>query len=392
MHIGELDSHDELIIKSMESLIPSSGREYYPIKYFKHSIFDIFKKAQATRTNIKLEGPTGSGKTTAVEAYCELTKQPHFVSNMNGSTTSEGLIGAYVPNDTINDSRSYIWKDGIIVRSIRYSNIWMPIYVTRVDDGFMYNFPEGKEHYDVDIENNQIAKEDILENCGDRLKVKAWPRCMLTIEEINFSPEELMSVWFSLLDIRRNIVLNEKNGEVLKAGKFLSINATMNPDYIGTNELNKALNDRFLIKLTVNYDSKVENKIIISLAKKYDFHVNDVKVIKTFVSLIRKGKKEHQCEDDISTRMIEAYMNIKGQFGDDLARLSLLNSFNEDDRDYAASQFAMAETNSDSFDVDSQEMDGLDLKSFKGYKPLENTGTTIPSRNKKNGKAPFYVN
>jgi MoxR-like ATPase len=360
------------LIEVMNDLVPTLGKKFHTASLAGTDVFELIDKAQRNRINMKLQGPTGSGKTTYFEGFCEYTKQPHFVSNMKGSTTSEELIGAFVPNE-MDTGGNYVWKDGVIVRSLRYSNIFIPVDVVCTKDKKgenVYTWDKPYPNYEIDIQKGQLSSEDIIEDDKKgNFVVKAWPRCMLTIEEINFSPEELMSVWFSLLDGRRNIVLNEKNGEVIKAGKFLCVNATMNPDYIGTNPLNAALNDRFLIKLDVDYDVKVENLLINEKATKHDIHLNDVKTLKRFISLIRKGVKEGTCESNISTRMIEAFLEIKGTFSDKVALTSLVNSFDEEDRDFVEAQYKMAESQSNTITLTKEEMEGLDLQNFKGFKP-----------------------
>jgi MoxR-like ATPase len=365
------------VAKAMEDLIPSLGKNFYEASLAGTPVFDLLEKAQNSRINIKLQGPTGSGKTTYFEAYCESTEQPHFVSNMKGSTTSEELVGAFVPNES-EEGNQYVWKDGVIVRTLKYSNLTIPVEVTVGEDqdgNEMYDWKRPKPNYEIDIEDG-LCDDDIVEDKGNGVfVVNAWPKCMLTIEEINFSPEELMSVWFSLLDHRRNIVLNEKDGEVIRAGKFMSVNATMNPDYVGTNQLNAALNDRFLIKLNVDYDNKVENKLINEKAKKFQLHVKEIQILKKFVSEVRKGFREGACDSNISTRMIEAYLEIKGRFGDMVAEASLLNAFPEADLDYANQQLEKAKAESDTIDISAEEMEGLDLKSFKGWAPKKKTAS-----------------
>jgi MoxR-like ATPase len=374
----KLTAEQEQLVEVMGKLVPQLGKTFYTAKLAGTDVLELIDKAQRNRINIKFQGPTGSGKTTYFEAFCENTRQPHFVSNMKGSTTSEELIGAFVPNDQ-EGGNQYVWKNGVIVRALIYSNLKIPVEVVRhvgEDGNNIYEWEKPYPNYEIDVENGLINPDDIIEEKGDdTYLVNAWPRCMLTIEEINFSPEELMSVWFSLMDHRRNIVLNEKDGEVIHAGKFMCVNATMNPHYIGTNPLNDALNDRFLIKLDVDYDVKVENKLINEKARKHDLYAKDVKSLIRFVHLIRKGCKEGSSFSNISTRMIEAYLEIKGQFGDQVAYTSLINSFGEEDQDFAEAQFKMAESQANTITLSEEEMEGLDMASFKGFKPPKTADT-----------------
>jgi MoxR-like ATPase len=383
------------LISNIEAFIPEGGRQFYETELSGMKSFDLIDTAIGKQINIKLQGPTGCGKTTIYESYCEAKRIPHFVSNMKGSTTSEELVGAFVPNDNDEGGAPYVWKDGVIVRAIKYSNLYIEVDVSigKNEDGeeiVIWDKEEGQDHYRLDIgKDGMVVESDVISKTGKKLKVKAYPQVMLTIEEINFSPEELMSVWFSLLDARRNIVLNEKNGEVLKAGKFLTVNATMNPDYIGTNSLNEALNDRFLIKLNVEYDIKVENKIISRKAKEMEMFVQEVQFLKKFIHLIRKGKTEQELQGNLSTRMIEAYLDIKGNFGDDVAKSSLLNAFSDEDVDFVKEAFDLAFSETHTVDMSSEEMEGLDLQNFKGYKPPKSTKKTPKKKSGSAIPAPF---
>ena len=346
------------------------------------------EKAQRNQIAVKFQGPTGSGKTSLAEAFCEHTQQPHFVMNMKGSTTSEELVGAFVPNTETGGS-TYVWKDGIIVRALKYSQMWRETTVTRTTKGkgkkaqVSYVVEEKDPSYAVDRNMlGLVPDEDIIgepvqvskrgDELVEELTVKEWPKVMLTIEEINFSPEELMSVWFSLMDARRNIVLNEKDGEVIKAGKFLSVNATMNPDYIGTNQLNDALNDRFLIKLNVEYSIKTENMIIQEQSEKFDFTVNDVLFLREFVKRVRKGKTEADCDSNISTRTIGTYLINKGIFGDAVAKESMLNAVHLEDRDFVEHMYNLSKDSAEDIELDDYEMEGIDLSKFRGYEPEKN--------------------
>jgi MoxR-like ATPase len=369
----------------MKEMIPSLGFNYYNVSFEGMNDFDLMEKAQRNQIAVKLQGPTGSGKTTLAEAFCQSTEQPHFVMNMKGSTTSEELVGAFVPNTDENANTPYVWKDGIIVRALKYSQMYRETNVTRTTKGsgkkaqVSFAIDETDKSFMVDKTlAGLIPEEDIIlikevskskDLLVEELTVKEWPRVMLTIEEINFSPEELMSVWFSLLDARRNIVLNEKDGEVIKAGKFLSVNATMNPDYVGTNQLNDALNDRFLIKLNVDYSVKTENQIISELCKKYGFTVNDVMFLKEFVKRVRNGKKEADCDSNISTRAIGSFLETKGIFGDGVAKESLLNAVQETDRDFVSHMYKLSKDSAEEIELDDVEMEGIDLSTFKGYEP-----------------------
>jgi len=96
---------------------------------------------------------------------------------------------------------------------------------------------------------------------------------VLILDEINFIPGKVITPLFPLLDDRREVVLKQNKGEVIKAHPDLLIVATMNPGYFGTQQLNAALVNRFHHHLEWGYDEDVEKALVPSkslreLAKK----------------------------------------------------------------------------------------------------------------------------
>lgn len=355
------------LVGNIEHLIPVMGEEYYHTEFEGMSDFDLIEKAMRFGFNIKFQGPTGAGKTTTFVAFCAHHKVPNIVTNMKGGTTTEELIGAWAPAE---GSTGFVWKDGLITRAVRYSQMFDEVTITKGAA-----IPP-LVHTDT---NGNVVPDDIISKKGDTMVVKQYKPIMLTIEEINFSPEELMSVWFSLLDARRNIVLGEKNGEVLKAGKNLIVTATMNPDYVGTNKLNRALEDRFTIKLNVTYDKRVENKIIQEMAMKYKIAVDDVKFLVKFIQQVRQAKANESISCDISTRMIRAYLQISGAVSKQVAYACLMNSFDEMDRDAIKSIIDLVRKDKVNLDMSSPEVEGLDFTKFEGYKEPVPVATPKPA-------------
>lgn len=124
----------------------------------------------------------------------------------------------------------------------------------------------------------------------------------VVIEEINFLSEDLLSVFYSILDDRKNIILDEKDGEVVNAHPDFRVFSTMNWSYKGTNELNDALKRRFRLWVDLDYLPKeLEVDLILN-------RVNDAK----------KG------EVNILVEYAESYRNIKTRNKTDLGTDTLI--------------------------------------------------------------------
>ena len=131
----------------------------------------------------------------------------------------------------------------------------------------------------------------------------------------------------SVLDDERILILTEKDGKVIDAHPDFRLVATMNPTelgYAGTQEVNESLADRFHTQIKIDYNEKVERKILRSMNVSKDV-IND---IMNFTKKMRKAYAENNITTPLSTRTL---MNLarKIQSGD--ANL-IINRFRESDR------------------------------------------------------------
>ena len=169
--------------------------------------FEVFDAALALKHNVLIEGPTGTGKTSAIMAYAAHKQMAFYsISSSNGTEPTQ-LFGKYIPNP--DGSAGFIWQDGPVTDLVRHGGI-------------------------------------------------------LLINEVNFIPERVLSVLFGLLDRRRKIELVDHRSEVIYAPDNFLVFADMNPDYEGTRPLNKAFRNRFATQLHFDYDTKIEAKLISS--------------------------------------------------------------------------------------------------------------------------------
>ena len=173
-------------------------RKIYGVEDFK-----TFDKARANGINVLIYGPTGPGKTTAVEAWSAARGLRMATVSGNASMESRQLFGGFIPDG----NGGYGWIDGPVT--------------------------------------------DVVRNGG-----------VLLLDEFNFISPKIYTTLYPLTDGRRTITLLDHMGETIVAHPDLTIFATMNPDYIGTTPLNFAMRNRFDIQLAWDYDDAVESKLI----------------------------------------------------------------------------------------------------------------------------------
>lgn len=114
----------------------------------------------------------------------------------------------------------------------------------------------------------------------------------IVLDELNMAMAEVLAALHSALDDRRILVLDEKDGEVIKRHPNCKIFAAINPseDYAGTKELNAALIDRFPGYLEVKYPS----------AEK------EINIIRNHKKVLIDDKNGTKTEFGIITRMVRA--------------------------------------------------------------------------------------
>lgn len=226
------------------------------------SDFEVFDYAHTTSTNVLIEGPTGPGKTSAVMAWAAKNDLPFYAVPSNQGVEPSQLFGKFIPSP----DGGFEWQDGPVTDLVRHGGV-------------------------------------------------------LLINEINFVPERIATVLFSLLDKRRQIALLDHRAEVIDAAPGLLIVADMNPDYEGTRPLNKALRNRFGIQLFWDYDPQVEAALISSSA------------LLDLARNLRKESRESNIDTPLSTNMLMEFETIaKGPLGLDFAIENLVNHFTAEER------------------------------------------------------------
>ena len=166
--------------------------------------FQYLDHALAHKENVRIEGETGTGKTSMVYAYAVYKQMPLYSLSSSAGSDPSQFRGRIIPTTKAGELK---WQDGPLTDLMRYGGI-------------------------------------------------------LLINEINFLPDRVASDLFGALDKRRKIELVDHEGEVIYAPDNFLIVADMNPGYAGTRELNAALANRFAIPLVFDYEPAIEQQLV----------------------------------------------------------------------------------------------------------------------------------
>jgi nitric oxide reductase NorQ protein len=257
--------------------IPDEGTEQHPLadlipdklygdEYVSRDLngvrdIDVLRYAKEARKNVILSGPTGPGKTSLILAYAAIDRLPLVTINCNGAIEPGQAFGQPV-----------MTEDGKIV------------------------FQES-------------PAVEVIRNGG-----------VLYLDEVNFMPPKIAAVFHGLLDKRREIVLLDKGGEVIRAHPDFQVVAAYNPDYEGTRRLNPAFKNRYAIKLRFDYDRGVESQLVY------------LPVMLDVADRLRASHKAGDLETPVSTNMLIEFEELAWDLGYDFAVENFLSAFGDDER------------------------------------------------------------
>lgn len=165
--------------------------------------FELFDYARENHFPLLIEGPTGCGKTMAVEAYAASRRMRFQSVSCNAGVDPTQFWGRVIPDG----EGGFVWQDGVVTDMARHGGV-------------------------------------------------------LLFNEINFLPERISTALFPLFDGRRMLNLLDHKGETIKAHDDLLLVMDMNPGYLGTRPLNAAFRNRQTIQTVWNYDPDVEKQLV----------------------------------------------------------------------------------------------------------------------------------
>jgi nitric oxide reductase NorQ protein len=169
-----------------------------------NNALDILEKAYRSGLFVLIIGPKGTGKTTLVRKFASRMKKELDSVNFSLRTRESHLIGSRTL-----DKGEISFVEGILVKSMRTSTI-------------------------------------------------------LYLDELNAAEADVLLRLDEALDDRRQLVLKEAEGQVVKASDDWFVIATINPlSHVGTKELPPQLLSRFPIRMRLEYPpEEVELEIV----------------------------------------------------------------------------------------------------------------------------------
>lgn len=223
--------------------IPTKSSFFYTDQQKQITEFVDYKRTKGLNTNILLRGPQGSGKSTLPEQYAATRQLPYVVLECGMLGEASMLFGQNVIQEN-----SIVFREGIFPKAI------------------------------------------------------TTPNCVIHLQELN-RPESdrSLNAMFSVLDPKQRSVWIDEAGKFFDVAPGVTFFASLNEGYefVGTMPLDSALEDRFQVKLTMDYlpDSIMENLIIMRFALPLD-------KVKSLIAITEAVRVNVQEDIQISTRNV----------------------------------------------------------------------------------------
>ncbi len=209
-----------MLIKQVESPPVASKLGQEEIIYLDwNNAFDILEKAYRSGLFVLIIGPKGTGKTTLVRRFASEMKKELDSVNFSLRTRESHLVGSRTLNKgEIN------FVEGVLVKSMRSGTL-------------------------------------------------------LYLDELNAAEADVLLRLDEALDDRRQLVLKEAEGQIVKATDDWFVIATINPlSHVGTKELPPQLLSRFPVRMRLDYPPEdIELDIVSRHVTFDDSKVKDVK-------------------------------------------------------------------------------------------------------------------
>lgn len=245
--------------------------------------------------NMRFIGIQSSGKNTLIDSLCALLYKPYYTISCSAELTKEHIEGAdTLSYDVIQDDPEDLVYG--IINNIETESSSM---ITADTKAMMM------------VEAQQIGKKQLMQTiefCEEAIVKAMRYGCFVLFDEINLALSAVMGRYHSALDKRREIVLPRVG--LIKAAKGFAALATMNPiGYIGTREMNQALESRFTLSFELQAPKEIK-----SILKKNcpDSKDEDINIVNSFYQTIYSLVEAQQVSDAfLSIRNYEnALLNI----------------------------------------------------------------------------------
>lgn len=262
---------------NLDHLIPpASFKDGYISRYFDgFQDLDLLEYAHGAMKHVLLFGPTGPGKTSMLYAYAAWKQIPIATIQCNGGADIHACFGGPVMDED---------------KKIRYVEA-DPVSVVR-QGGILY------------------------------------------FDELNFLPPRHTAVFHGLFDFRRELILQDKQNEAVKASDDLFICASFNPGYEGTRPLNQALANRFEVKLECDYDKDIETELI----TKMDAVPTSLLAI---ANSIRSQGGGTAFSSPVSTNMLVEFVEHAQDLTLKFAIMNFVNAFDSEERNAVRELFSI---------------------------------------------------
>lgn len=198
---------DQATIDRLVAMVPPKERlDIYVHREFADTLsdFEFFEYAHQTGQNILLPGPTGSGKSHALEAYAAWKRLPFGWLDGSRLTRIDDVYGEYAPSEEDGSKLTFI--EGNFTLVFKWGGVWV-------------------------------------------------------FEELNMVLEGVSARLFTVFDDHRAIQLNNQTRDIIRGDERTLIAGCYNPGYAGGRELNRALKRRFLVRRW-DYDRATEEKLV----------------------------------------------------------------------------------------------------------------------------------
>jgi len=191
--------------------------------------YDYFEVAKATKHNILMPGPTGSGKTTAARAWAAARGVPFCGIEMQGGFDFATVVGS---------TRAQIVND-LVIPEFVYGELSIAIQMPSV--------------------------------------------CL--IDEVNFAPPRFTAAFHGTLDARQSMYIHELGHRLGKHHECVLFSA-YNDGYRGIVQLNEAFQNRFAFVLPWDYSPEVEEALVGSYSPRLLSMVRNMRNEKTVTTPI----------------------------------------------------------------------------------------------------------